>query len=253
MRWFAVTCILAVIPWLLGLGWIWGSVFVVMSLCSIALVVKRVRFSRRCIEEVERSLTRKEHGESLCDVVAKHFGDTPKSIETDGAEFAGNLAFVPIAMLVFVGFMRLIDSNFWSATISIVAAVPLSMILQKLVDRHTTERQSSLDKVKQLVLAHDPNQWDVVLKELDERLDRRLRVARDTAERGKTLADETFTCTACSKTTCFACVANAWVAQHGPPVGDPNPEHVVMGSILEAGSHSEAPCPMCNRSAARSN
>ena len=62
---------------------------------------------------------------------------------------------------------------------------------------------------------------------------------------------ETFECTACGKIVCWACVANAHVARHGWPTGLGDQRSAVMFMIMAAGDKGQAPCPLCNRAAAK--
>lgn len=62
---------------------------------------------------------------------------------------------------------------------------------------------------------------------------------------------EGFECTACGGITCWACVANAYVAQHGWPPGPGDNRSAVMMVIMAMGDRGEAPCPLCQQTAAK--
>ena len=62
---------------------------------------------------------------------------------------------------------------------------------------------------------------------------------------------DAFECTACGRTACWACVANAYVERHGWPAVPGDQRTAVMFTILAMGDRGEAPCPLCGQTAAK--
>ena len=167
MPWFVAYCLASFGFFVLGakglsLHWFWNSVFSLLASATLIYAMHRIVRARLCRRRLTKAFKRGADIFDIRTILEGAFSRRPDLSDPSDAWCTGFFAYLPISIIVFVCLRLLLHSTSWRAVIALASAVPMAVVVGKVVNRLSAQRRM-LFRARKAIVDHDPGMWDEIL------------------------------------------------------------------------------------------